>query len=174
MAIAAKVIAGTSKLITTPGQMDLNTVTARVNGLTPKGKTPLSDAVRQAAEQLKFTENKATVILLSDGVETCNADPCAVATELEGLGIDFTTHVIGFDIKTEEDKAQLVCLAENTGGQYFDAENTAGLERRQLMRRLKKLLTSRLSRKSKTGNNPAIDAFRTGSAQRDHVFLGDK
>jgi len=46
--------------------------------LNPRGKTPLSEAVRQAAEQLHFTEDKATVVLITDGIETCNADPCAL------------------------------------------------------------------------------------------------
>ncbi|MDA8870586.1 VWA domain-containing protein, partial [Rhizobiaceae bacterium] len=114
--------------IALPGEMNLDAIAKRVNGLTPKGKTPLSDAVRIAAEELRFTERKATVVLLSDGVETCSADPCAVASDLERLGIDFTAHVIGFDIKSEADKAQLACLAENTGGKYLDAENSAGLD----------------------------------------------
>lgn len=94
--------------------------------LQPRGKTPLSDAVKQAANALKFTEEAATVVLLSDGVETCDADPCAVGAELEALGLDFTAHVIGFDI-AEGDRAQLQCLASATGGQYFDAADANGL-----------------------------------------------
>lgn len=101
-------------------------ISGLVAGLQPRGKTPLSDAVRQAAEALKFTENAATVVLLSDGVETCDADPCAVGAELEALGLDFTAHVIGFDI-AQGDKAQLQCLASATGGQYFDAADASGL-----------------------------------------------
>jgi len=66
------------------------------------------------------------VILLSDGLETCNADPCALATELENGGVDFTTHVIGFDISQEE-SAQLACLAENTGGKFLRASNATEL-----------------------------------------------
>lgn len=49
-----------------------------IDALKPVGKTPLSDAVRKAAETLRYTEEKATVILVSDGEETCNADPCAL------------------------------------------------------------------------------------------------
>ncbi|WP_424943154.1 vWA domain-containing protein [Aliiroseovarius crassostreae] len=98
-----------------------------VNGLTPRGKTPLSQAVRMAAEELKFTENAATVVLLSDGKETCDLDPCAVGAELERLGVNFTAHVIGFDIRDAADKAQLQCLAENTGGTYVDARDAATL-----------------------------------------------
>ncbi len=38
--------------------------------LIPDGKTPLSDAVRQAAEALRYTEDAATVVLITDGLET--------------------------------------------------------------------------------------------------------
>ena len=49
------------------------------------GKTPLTAAVKQAAEALKYTEDKATVILITDGLETCEADPCALGKELEAV-----------------------------------------------------------------------------------------
>ncbi len=97
-----------------------------VNGLNPKGKTPLTAAVKKAAEELKYTEEAATVILLSDGIETCDLDPCAVGKSLEEEGIDFTAHVIGFDVKVE-DQAGLKCLAENTGGKFLSADNAGQL-----------------------------------------------
>ena len=89
----------------------------RVDALNPKGMTPISESVRQAAAQLHFTERKATVILVSDGEETCSADPCALGKELEAAGVDFTAHVVGFDIqKGSKAHQQLQCLAANTGG----------------------------------------------------------
>jgi len=97
-----------------------------VNGINPKGKTPITEAVRKAAEALRYKDEKATVILVSDGLETCNADPCALATDLENGGVDFTTHVIGFDISQEE-SAGLSCLAENTGGRFLRASNATEL-----------------------------------------------
>jgi Ca-activated chloride channel homolog len=108
------------------GPVDKDAVMAKVNAINPKGKTPISASVRKAAESLKYTEEKATVILISDGLETCSVDPCALAAELEANGVDFTTHVIGFDIK-DEDKAGLVCLAERTGGRYMSAQNAQEL-----------------------------------------------
>lgn len=103
-------------------------VAGAIASLTPKGKTPLSAAVRQAAEHLKFEENAATVILFSDGIETCDADPCALASQLDNLGIDFTAHVIGFGIASKEDKAKLQCIADNTGGTYRDASDAGSLK----------------------------------------------
>ena len=46
------------------------------------GKTPLSDAVRMAAEELRSTEEKATVILITDGIETCEDESDLVTADL--------------------------------------------------------------------------------------------
>ena len=99
---------------------------AAVNNITPRGKTPISKAVQHAAEELNYKQDRATVILLSDGLETCDADPCAVSQELEAEGKDFTTHVIGFGL-TENQTRQLSCVADNTGGQLFNATNAIEL-----------------------------------------------
>ena len=90
------------------------------------GKTPLTEAVRQAAADLRSTEEKATVILITDGIETCEADPCALGAELEKSGVDFTAHVVGFGLTSDEGK-QVACLAENTGGKYIVADDLASL-----------------------------------------------
>lgn len=95
--------------------------------ISPKGKTPLSAAVIQAAEALRHSEEKATVILISDGEETCGLDPCAVGADLEASGVDFTLHAIGFGIASDTTRAQLQCLAENTGGVYRDAADAVSL-----------------------------------------------
>jgi len=106
-----------------PGGDQRANIANAVNGIKPKGKTPLSAAVIQAAEALKYTEEAATVILVSDGKETCDFDPCEVGRQLEDLGIDFTAHVIGFDVTAPEDRAQLQCLAEETGGTFRTASS---------------------------------------------------
>lgn len=98
-----------------------------VNGLNPKGMTPVADALKRAAAELRASERKATVILVSDGEETCAADPCAVARELEKSGVDFTAHIIGFDVPNPAHQAQLRCMAEATGGRYLNARDAAEL-----------------------------------------------
>jgi Ca-activated chloride channel family protein len=108
------------------GQLDKNSMIAKVKAIKPKGKTPISRSIKKAAEDLRYTEEKATVILISDGKETCNADPCATAKSLENEGIDFVAHVIGFDVDKQTDK-QLKCIADSTGGEYFSAKNAASL-----------------------------------------------
>ncbi len=98
-------------------------IAAAVNGIKPLGKTPMTDAVIAAAQALRYTEDTATVILVSDGVETCNPDPCAAARLLEEAGIGFTAHVIGFDVGADPDAlAQMQCIADETGGQFLTAD----------------------------------------------------
>lgn len=99
-----------------------------VKGIKPKGKTPISQSVLTAAKTLKYTKQRATVILVSDGQETCTkVDPCEMARELEKRGADFTTHVIGFDVNKKTAK-QLECMARATGGMYRDAKSADKLQ----------------------------------------------
>ncbi|WP_204114115.1 vWA domain-containing protein [Shimia biformata] len=109
--------------IVAPGTATRDQIAAAVRGIKPKGKTPMLDAVRQAAEALRYTEDAATVILVSDGVETCNADPCAAARALEEAGVNFTAHVVGFDVSDKTALAQMQCLADETGGTFRTASN---------------------------------------------------
>lgn len=111
-----------------PGPVDAGSFMSAVRSLSPKGKTPMTQAVRQAAEALKYTEKQATVILVSDGIETCDPDPCAVADELEKLGVGLTVHTVGFGLDDKGAVAQLKCLAEHTGGISVIAENADELE----------------------------------------------
>lgn len=97
-------------------------VIKRIRELSPKGKTPLSKSVEHAATELNYTKTAATVILVSDGLETCDVDPCALAKLLEENGLDFTVHVVGFDV-TQEEREGLVCIAQETGGQFLAADN---------------------------------------------------
>ncbi len=97
-------------------------VIATLRELSPKGKTPLTRSVEHAATELDYTKKAATVVLVSDGLENCDADPCALAKTLEENGLDFTVHVIGFDV-TEQERQGLQCIATETGGEFFAAGN---------------------------------------------------
>lgn len=109
-----------------PGKGTAGAITAFADKINPKGKTPLTEAVRRAAEELRIEENEATVILVTDGLETCEADPCALGKELEATGVNFTAHVVGFGLSDEEGR-QVACLAENTGGLYLKADDAGQL-----------------------------------------------
>ncbi|MEQ1942430.1 VWA domain-containing protein [Mesorhizobium sp. VNQ89] len=114
------------ELVVPPATGTASAITQAVDGLKFLGKTPLTAAVRQAADALKYTEDKATVVLITDGVESCEADPCALGRELEQAGVDFTAHVVGFGLTADEGR-EVACLAESTGGKYLQASDAEGL-----------------------------------------------
>jgi Ca-activated chloride channel homolog len=112
-----------------PGALNAADYMKAVNGLAPKGQTPMTNAVRMAAEALQYTEKKSTVILVSDGIENCDADPCAVAEDLKSKGIGLTVHTVGFGLDNQDAIAQLKCIAEKTGGTYTTANNAKELQK---------------------------------------------
>lgn len=101
-------------------------VIEQLRALSPRGKTPLTASVEHAARALNYKKNAATVLLVSDGLENCGADPCALARTLEENGLNFTVHVIGFDV-TEEERGGLQCIAEETGGLFLAADDAGEL-----------------------------------------------
>ncbi len=110
-----------------PGPLNVAEYMAAVNAIQPKGQTPMTQAVKQAAEALQYTEKKATVILVSDGIENCNADPCAVAEYLAKTGVELKVHTVGFGLDDKGAVAQLKCLADKTGGTFTIANNADDL-----------------------------------------------
>lgn len=108
------------------GSTDRALLLEKVSAISPKGKTPIADSVKKVVDALKTRENETTIILVSDGEETCNPDPCGVVRELKKTGIKFVLHVVGFDVSREQ-KEQLACLAEAGGGVYYGAGNAGDL-----------------------------------------------
>src|SRR5213075_3233458 len=84
---------------------------------------------RMAAEALQYTEKRATIILVSDGVETCGEDPCAVAGELAKSGVSLQIHTVGFGLDDPAAADQLRCFSTKTGGISILADNAAELEK---------------------------------------------
>ncbi len=118
---------GDIEVLIEPGQQARGIILDQINAISPIGKTPLTDAVEAAAKALSYTDQPATVVLISDGLESCERDPCALAQALEQGGVGFTAHVVGFGLGADEDASSLACIAENTGGQYITAANSQEL-----------------------------------------------
>ena len=47
----------------------------KIKSIHPKGQTPIANSIRVAAENLKELEEETTIILISDGKETCDPNP---------------------------------------------------------------------------------------------------
>ena len=109
-----------------------------IDVLQPAGDTALTDAVEMAAATLQAGDNPGgTIVLVTDGKETCGGAPCQLAAKLAAT-TDLTVHVIGFKVRgdrfsweADSDYAQKIsvaqCLSERTGGHYVSAETVDDL-----------------------------------------------
>ncbi len=106
-----------------------NQIMGKLRGLQPSGVTPIAYSLEQAANDFKpDPKYRNVVIILTDGIESCDGDPCAVSLALQEKRIFLKPFVIGLGM--EKDFAEeFSCV-----GQYFDARNVA--EFRQVLNQI--------------------------------------
>jgi Ca-activated chloride channel homolog len=108
------------------GRHSAETLGATIRALNPRGMTPLTDSMAMARDMIPPTAEAADIILVTDGLENCGGDPCALAAEMAAEGIDIRAHVVGFALE-EEAVLSLSCVPEQTGGQLFITNSGAEL-----------------------------------------------
>lgn len=109
-------------------QINAATIAAQLDGLTPRGTSPIAYALQQAAAMLPDAGPDADnmIIVLADGGDTCNADPCLAAQQLHDGPKKVLISVIGFDLDQAAEQ-QLRCIAEHADGRFFLARNVPEL-----------------------------------------------
>ncbi|TAH42941.1 MAG: VWA domain-containing protein [Bacteroidetes bacterium] len=85
--------------------------------LVPKGTTPIARSLELCGNDFPDTESRNILILITDGIEECGGDPCAVSLALQKKGIFLKPFVIGMGID-DSWKKTFDCV-----GKYFDATN---------------------------------------------------
>ncbi len=95
-----------------------------IRALSPGGTTPLAYTLEQAQVDCGCIVGPKTVVIITDGIETCDGDPIAAAQDLAATAPDLTFYVIGFDAGgTLAARDELMEIARVLGGQYLDAED---------------------------------------------------
>jgi Ca-activated chloride channel family protein len=90
-----------------------------LEGLVAKGTTPIALSLEQGAYDFPEDENSRNiVILITDGVEACNGDPCAVSLALQSKGVILKPFIIGLGLNVEF-RDIFECV-----GFYFDVTNS--------------------------------------------------
>jgi Ca-activated chloride channel family protein len=74
----------------------------KMMGLSPKGTTPIANSLAAAANDFGEAKgNRNVIILITDGIEACDGDPCAVSLELQKKGIILKPFIIGIGLDSE-------------------------------------------------------------------------
>ena len=98
--------------------LDVQRFTDTLERMNPRGRGPLTTALREAAKSLPPGPGKRSLILIHDDADNCQQNVCAAAEELRRAGI--VTHVVGLGLKPN-DATIMACLPQITGGRLFNA-----------------------------------------------------
>ena len=88
----------------------------KIKSIQAKGTTPIARSLEAAAEDFPDQTSRNIIILITDGLEACDNDPCVIAKKLKDKGVKVTPFVIGLGM----DLSYLEKF--NCIGPYFDAE----------------------------------------------------
>ncbi|MEM0951606.1 MAG: VWA domain-containing protein [Cyanobacteria bacterium P01_H01_bin.74] len=95
-----------------------------------KGMTPISHTILQTLEEDFYNvTGEKSIILISDGIETCSEDPCRLAVRLQKQGVNVKINVIGLGLTDYAAVKQLRCVALGTKARFYNANTAAGLAR---------------------------------------------
>jgi Ca-activated chloride channel family protein len=105
-----------SKLEVPFGKGNAKSISDILNSVTPQGWTPIAYSLEQAAGDFPTTGSQAhnAIILITDGLETCNGDICAAGKALQEKRIALRPYVIGLGLAKSE-KSFFDCV-----GKFFD------------------------------------------------------
>lgn len=98
-----------------------------VERLTPTGGTPLARSIERAGN-IVSGQADSTIVVVSDGEDTCNGDPCAAARAINREKPNVTINVI--DISGGSGRSVLQCVAGSTGGKVLTPQSGADMLRK--------------------------------------------
>jgi len=118
-----------SEVVAPLGELDYRSVDGVLRRFEPKGWTPVAGSLERARETFRGRQSGANrIVLVTDGLETCDGDPLREARSLKDAGLEVTVDVVGFDIARSQDAQALRRIAEVTGGEYTDARTGDALD----------------------------------------------
>ncbi|MDI7246655.1 MAG: VWA domain-containing protein [Bacillota bacterium] len=91
-----------------------------VASLNPGGMTPITYSLEEAAKDFPKAGRKV-IVLVTDGEESCGANPCITSRKLQDAGLILKPYVVGFGLSAAAEE-KVKCI-----GNYYSAKDRAGL-----------------------------------------------
>jgi hypothetical protein len=113
---------GDTQLLAPIGPVNKAALIGLVEKIQTKGRTPLVRSVLEAIKDFEKIPN-GSIILVTDGIESCKGDTKSIAPAIKSAGLDLDVNIVGFDIKEAGGRQELESIARSTGGRYIDAKN---------------------------------------------------
>lgn len=109
--------------------LDRAKLLARVNAIqaVPNGRTPIGLSLQETAKDIASASGDTLIVLVTDGEETCDANPVAIAAEIRAANPQVRIAVIGFSLD-DTTRSNVGAIATSGGGNYYDAADAAQLK----------------------------------------------
>lgn len=153
------------------GPNNIDAIKNKVRSLQAKGATPIARSLEAAAADFPDSIAKNIIILITDGLESCDNDPCVIAKKLKEKGVKVTPFVIGLgmDLSYLE---KFACI-----GTYSDAENKESFNK-VLTNILTKVLVNTTVQinlndhlKKPTETNVSMNLYEAGTNNLKYTFV---
>jgi hypothetical protein len=115
-----------SQLVVPIRKLDRAGILKAAKAFRPKGETPLVYSALQAPADLKAVGG-GTVILITDGGESCKGDPVKAAADLKASGLDIRLNIVGFAVTDPKVQKDLAGFSQATSGLFYAAQSGAAL-----------------------------------------------
>jgi Ca-activated chloride channel family protein len=99
------------------GKSNTEKIKKKLEEIKPSGTTPIARSLEECAKDFSFGNYRNIIILITDGIEECNGDPCAVSQALQKKGVILKPFIIGLGLNKDFVK-QFECV-----GNYYDAQD---------------------------------------------------
>ncbi|MGV3170735.1 VWA domain-containing protein [Proteus vulgaris] len=109
---------GVVKSSPTYGGNEKTKLLSYIKHIEPDSGTPLAESIKRASNLIKSNNRDTIIVLLSDGLESCDEDPCAAARTLKRAHPRAIINVVDI-LGTGAGN----CVANATGGKVFTARN---------------------------------------------------
>lgn len=109
---------GVVKSSPTYGGNERTKLLSYIKHIEPDSGTPLAESIKRASNLIKSNNRDTIIVLLSDGLESCDEDPCAAARTLKRAHPRAIINVVDI-LGTGAGN----CVANATGGKVFTARN---------------------------------------------------
>ncbi len=90
-----------------------------IHSFTPLGETPIARSLDAAVDDLG-TGGKRAILLVTDGEESCDPDPCRAVADARAAGVDVRVGIVGLRVD-DRARTQLRCIASTSDGFYTEA-----------------------------------------------------
>jgi len=158
-----------SKLEVEFGKDNHAAIKHKISTIKPRGTTLIAYSLQEGAYDFPDNSTRNIIILITDGIEECDGDPCAVSRALQKQGVMLKPFIIGIGLNNQF-RQEFECV-----GKYYEA-NSADAFKNVLKVVISQALnntTCQINLLDEDGNPKETDVNISFIDSKDRIFLNN-